>query len=222
MSICSHNHVIKDGKSNLENINFWRCTECRKNVLMGIGLILLIFIVPICLNLLIKWNPIIVKETEEAEAIHLGAWIVFIMWWMILGMFLYYRKKIKDLKTKLLETNALNNRITQKDINDIYKFYGGNIWGLRKFLVDAIEKEKENRHTKTLEIINHNVQAIDSMDLESSSYEKYENFWKKNKLDYKNENWTGLQYDWERKFAISCVIIMFVLAILFGLFGHNE
>lgn len=113
MSICRNDHIINDGKDMFNRVRFWSCPECRKERFMYFGLFLLIFIVPVGLYSLVKWDPII-SRGSEGETITLGTWIITILWWIILGMFFHYREKTKDLKKELTGIKAVNDELTRK------------------------------------------------------------------------------------------------------------
>jgi hypothetical protein len=98
MNCCSNNHWTKDGRGH-EHVGAWHCSECRKEKLWKISFLLLIFVFPT----LIYFAIIKLDELRT----NYGMWIVVAMWWAILGMFLYFRKKIDNLETTLAERNYL-------------------------------------------------------------------------------------------------------------------
>lgn len=133
------------------------CSYCNKKRFEKLGFIfkwgLLVFLIPILLNSIIKWNPVIAKETKEVEAMTLGVWIVPILWWTLLGIFFSYREKIRDLKQELLKMKAISCKLTREEIEDASK--KDLLEGLKYFLENTRAEEKSSAKA-----LNYNIKSI--------------------------------------------------------------
>ncbi|MFA6193432.1 MAG: hypothetical protein WC726_01015 [Parcubacteria group bacterium] len=130
-------------------VRFWSCPKCRKERLMYFGLFLLIFIVPVGLYSMVKWDPII-SRGSEGETITLGAWIITILWWAILGIVMYYKTKIfrknhliKELEEKFELIDKLANILKSKqEKHNYHDFSTKNMIDEVKDSINYIKKEE--------------------------------------------------------------------------------
>jgi hypothetical protein len=98
---------------------------------------------------MVKWDPII-SRGSEGETITLGAWIITILWWAILGIVMYYKTKIfrknhliKELEEKFELIDKLANILKSKqEKHNYHDFSTKNMIDEVKDSINYIKKEE--------------------------------------------------------------------------------